>query len=163
MQMVYAVGAGARSLWSFIDATEGAGGLIIIGSCDLPGIWSAIGLLSRTFRRVAADINLSHPIKWATADKPRLWINTLVCGERAAIVAVVNEDNTCDTNGFILRAACDAVFTFPDLPWLKGARVERLLPDGSSPVVCQRNEKNDALQWRAMAVQDVALYRVTAQ
>lgn len=163
MQMAYAVGAGARSLWSFIDATEGAGGLIIIGSSDLPGIWSAIGLMSRTFRNVAADINLSHPMKWATADKPRLWVNTLVCGERCALVAVVNEDFTCDKDGFIQRAAGDVVFTFPDFPWLKAGRVERLWHGSPLPVACTRSGGDDALQWRALAIQDVALYRVTAE
>lgn len=160
IQMAYCVGAGARALWSYIDSTEASGGLVIIGSDDLPDIRTAIALMSRTFRSVASDINLSHPISWARSDSGVLWMRTLVCGESAALVVVVNEDCVSDADGFRVTHAQDVVFEFPDLPWLEAHRVEWLRHDGTNPVVVERTESG--ARWRVMSIRDIAVFRVSA-
>ena len=159
IQMMYAVGSGARALWSYIDATECCGGLVFHGTQELPELWAAIGGMSRTFRQVAGDINLSHPLVWAQADEPKLWVRTLACGEDAALVCVVNEDYRCDHKGFLINPAGNVTFAFLDLPWLATAHVARVLPDGLEHVPCQRADAT--CEWRVSTVEDVALFRVT--
>ncbi|MCP4642406.1 MAG: hypothetical protein GY851_18320, partial [bacterium] len=59
IMMHYALGSGARALWSYIDATEACGGLVFHGSDVLPEIWDAIGATSRAMNHARADVNLA--------------------------------------------------------------------------------------------------------
>jgi hypothetical protein len=160
MQMVYCLGAGARGLFSFIDATEAAGGLVIIGSCDLPEIWATIGEVSRNIALLREDINLGHPIAWAECDAETLWVRTLVCGEESAIVAVVNEDGVSDETGLVIQHARDVTFSFEDLPWLRAEKVVQMWGTSPQGMFVRRTQKG--AQWCVPAVYGATLFRVSA-
>lgn len=160
IQIAYAVGCGARALWSFIDSSEAGGSLVFHGSTELPEVWAAIGDMSRALRRVEGELNLAHPIAWATTSCPEaLWVRTLICGEDAALVVVVNEGYRCDKEGFFPEPAEDVAFTFPPLPWLKAGRVERITAGGVESI--KAVDGPDGLVWRAEKLEDVALFRLS--
>ncbi|MCC6445773.1 MAG: hypothetical protein IT210_20255 [Armatimonadetes bacterium] len=160
MQMLYAIGCGARGLYSYTDATEAGGSLIFHSSADVPELWQAVGQTSRMLRQVASLIEIGHPVAWATASQPSLWASTLLAGEKAALVAVVNEDNQADRNGFKQNPARDARFAFPDLPWLQIAGVWRV--DEGAFVPAPYGKEKGRIVWSEPALTDAALYLVSS-
>ncbi len=126
MQMLYAVGCGAKGLSSFVDSTEASGELLFHGSNAMPEIWQAIGRTSRVLRLVGPMIEISSPVDLVRSDMDKLWVSTLLCGEKGLLVTAVNEDVDCDKNGFKARQARNAHFSCPDLPWFKAKAVYRV-------------------------------------
>jgi len=158
MEMLYAIGCGARGLFSYTDATEAGGDLIFHSSADLPEIWQEIGRTSRALRVVAPLIEIAHPTVWATANKETLWVSTLISGDMGALVAVVNEDCVSDTKGFAQKSARNVSFTFPDLPWLKGQKAMRVEDGRLIELEAQRGDKR--LSWSEPGITDAAIYLV---
>jgi len=159
IQMMYALGSGARALWAYIDATELSGTLLFQGTQDLPENWKAVGDNSRALRHVERYVNLAHPIAWAHATGPKLWVRTLICGDAAALVVVVNEDYRCDKDGFSAARAQHVKVTFPALPWATLKRIAEVRPDGLVETPSQ--QQNGGLAWAIPCLTDTALYLVT--
>ena len=155
----YALASGARGVFSFVDASCANQGLLIHGSEDLPDVWAEIGRTSRTFNQVAQLIDIAHPTDWALSDAPKLWIRTLVCGEQAALIIVVNEDYDCTAEGFTLRPIQNAALTFNDWPWLKGQHVFRLDDENMEQLPTQRDA--NSLLWHDK-IKDAQVYLVVS-
>lgn len=157
IQTAYAVGAGARALWAYIDATELVGTLLFRSTQDLPENWNAVGEMSRTYRNVRDALNLAHPVAWARTDQPRVWVRTLLCGEKDVLVVLVNESCVSDDSGFHSEDV-DATVSLPDLPWLKAESVERLSASAAEPVSVARD--GGVISWPVNNLHDTALFRV---
>jgi len=158
IQMLYAIGGGARGLFSYTDATECGGELLFHGTMDLPSQWEAIGRYSRTLRTVASLIEKSHAMAWAKSDVSTLWVRTLVCGEDAALVVVVNEDFVCDVKGLDLTPAKEVAFTFRRMPWLDPKTVSRVREEGLEPL--ETDSKGRNLSWKEKEIRAGEIYLV---
>jgi len=162
--MLYGIGCGARALLGYQDATFYSKSFFQHGAYVLPEIWEVVGRTSRALRRVAPLIEISHPIVWARPDRPKLWTRTLLAGEQAALVVVVNDDYQSVREGFTQTPKQDVEITFQDLPWLQpvavwkvGGAVSR---GGFTPVPLKRTA--GSLSWLEPEISDAEIYLVAA-
>lgn len=118
IQYLYALGAGARGFdgWAWFD--EKADWCHFYGAPNYPDVLDA---LRRTFRRLALLRPLilnAHPTDWARCDIETIWARTLVCGDEAMLVVLVNDDYDMLSDNFVQRPAEDLTITLPHVPWL---------------------------------------------
>ena len=126
LQMLYAIGLGAKGLYAWTDRTEMSGNLMFHGSDILPEMWEIVGLMSRRLRLAAPLIEIGHDLEWARSERSSLWIRTLLTGRDAALVVVVNDDFTSEAAGFKQTPQQGMTLVFPNLPWMKGQKVYRV-------------------------------------
>jgi hypothetical protein len=89
-------------------------------------------------------------------------VRTLICGEDAVLVVVVNENYRCDSEGFFPTPARDVTFTFSKLPWLSPRNVQRATPAGRLVQVPRRVRRRE-VSWDVEAIEDVAIFRVSSR
>lgn len=158
IQMLYAVAAGAKGLFSFIDSSEAGGEIVFYGTDVLPENWKEIGRTSRSLIMVASLIDIGHPFDWAYARSEFTRTNTLLCGEKAALVIVVNENYTCNNLGFFQRPLKNVEIVFPDLPWLRPTKVVKVEDKKFTPLKYRRTTKE--LIWEEENLKDGEIYLV---
>ena len=124
--MYYAVSAGARGLFDYIHCSEKAATYMSHGSKEYPDVWAEIGRVYRELQVVAPYLALAHPAKLATADRPKLAVSTLVCGEDALLLVCINEDYEQQKHAFRYQPAQAVALQVPELPWLKPAAAWRV-------------------------------------
>ncbi len=146
MAMLYGIGCGAKGLFSYIDASEIVGTLMFHGTEDLPELWEVIGRTSRMLGRVGPLIEIGHPVEWAVADRPTLWVRTLLAGDRGAIIVALNEDGESAKEEFRQRSAEGVEFHLPKLSWLGDCDLVRV-GDGAWQALNVRRG-SDGLRWR---------------
>jgi hypothetical protein len=158
VQMLYALGCGARALHAYTDATEAGPEGVCHSSADLPELWREVGVMVRTLRVVAPLIELAHPVDWARAETPKVWTRTLLCGDAGALVVAVNDDYTYNADGFAQKPARNVAFRFDDWPWLRGAAVFRCEDGNLVPVASKRQP--GGLSWTEPELACGAVYAV---
>jgi hypothetical protein len=134
IQMLYAVGFGARGLFAWIDHSEMSGSVMSHGTDSHPDLWSEVGNTSRQLRFLAPLLEISCPVTWSTSPQKHLWLSTLWTGRDAAIVIAVNDQYTSNAEGFTQTPLPHAEIAFPNLPWLSPDRVYRIVDGGLEPV-----------------------------
>jgi hypothetical protein len=144
MSMLYAIGNGARGLFSFWDISCANGNLLFHGSEDLPELWQEIGRTSKSLRRVKALLEISHPVQWANAKSNKVLTKTLFTGSRAALVIAINESYKSVKKGFSTKDAA-TVFSFSDLPWLRANKIYRVTP--GKLIEIKSSRVNNKLTW----------------
>lgn len=120
IEMLYAVGAGARGLSHFIFCTEKSGDSIFHGSNEYPEVWNEIGETYRALEHVAPLLALAHPTRLATSENEKIWVRTLICGPDALLLVVVNDDYSSERLNFRHRSLENVRITLPELPWWRG-------------------------------------------
>jgi len=158
--MLYGIGGGARGLFCYTASTEAFGTMMFHSVAALPEVWQEVTKTSRELRTVAPLIQLSHPTIWGKTDRSSLWVRTLVCGEKAALVVAVNEACKSVTDSFIPSPVLNTTFSFPDLPWLNAERVYRVGDGKLKPVKSSRS--GDTLKWKIDSINDGEVYLVCA-
>ena len=113
---------------------------------------------SRALRLVAPLVEVSHPIVWARADGPKLWTRTLLAGEQAALVVVVNDDYQSVTEAFTQTPARNVKITFQDLPWLQPVAAWKV--DGGEFVPAPLKRTARSLYWLEPEISDAEIYLV---
>ncbi len=146
IQMLYAIGFGARGLFAWTDRTEMVGNLMFHGTDSLPDMWRTVGENSRELQMVAPLLNVSHPLQWASSSRETLWTQTLWAGQDAALVVVVNDNYTSQASGFEQSPVENAVISFPDLPWLNPDRVYRVA-DGNLESLAAAPLPHGGVEW----------------
>jgi|GEM_PF-1250751 len=157
IEMLYAIAAGAKGLFSFIDDSEAGGDIVFYGTDVLPENWKEIGRTSRALTMVAPLIDIGHPFDWAKSSSEFVRTSTLLCGEKAALVVVVNENYTCNNIGFFQKPLKN-VIVFPDLPWLRAAKVVKVEDKKFTPLEYKRNTKE--LIWHEEELKDGEIYLI---
>jgi hypothetical protein len=157
--MHYAIGAGAHGLFAFMSSTEFAG-VYIHGSLDMPEIWRAVTNTSRALRVVAPLVQISHPTDWCKSGNSSLWMKTLLCGEKVALVVAVNEACKSENDSFVSSPVMNASFSFTDLPWLIASKVYKLGDGRLGKVVSTKQGK--ILNWSEASIADGDVYLVCA-
>lgn len=141
IQMFYAIGNGARGLFSYIDSSEMGNGVLYHGSEDLPELWVEIGRTSQMLNQVTPWLNIAYPVTWATANHDKIWLRTLCCGSQAALVVAVNEDYVYSAEIFAQNPLKNVTMTFNDMPWLRAEQVYRVTADKLEALEVRRVER----------------------
>ena len=156
--MLYGVGCGARALLGFTDSVHRAPGWVLShGAWVLPEVWEVMGRTSRSLRLVAPLVEISHPMLWARGGGEDLWVRTLVAGNDAALVIVVNEDYI-SAKTFTQTPATNVKVTFRDLPWMKGHAIWKVSDGRFVTVLATRS--TGALSWTVPKITDAEVYLV---
>ena len=123
LMMLYAIGCGARGLYNYIHASDGANE----GSDQHPDVWNAIGVTCRELSLVSPLIAQGCPAPIASAPDRRLWVRGLVAGPQAALIVVTNDDYQETADNFVSHPIKDAEVSLANLSWLpvKGAYAVR--------------------------------------
>lgn len=158
--MLYGIGGGARGLFCYTASTEAFGTMMFHNVKALPEVWQAVTRTTRELRTIAPLIQLSHPTIWGKSNRSSLWVRTLVCGEQAALVVVVNEACKSVTDSFIPSPVLNTMFSFLDLPWLNAQRVYRL-GDGRLELV-KSGKSGSTLNWTVDSINDGEIYLLCA-
>jgi len=158
--MFYAIGCGAKALFSYTDDTEVSGDLMFHGSADMPELWDEIGRSSRTFNWAAPLIEIAHPVAWAQSSGGIVWLSTLLAGTEAVLVVAVNENYLCSAKEFAIAAADNVQFSFPPLPWLSPEYVYRVEDGRCTPL--ETSAYKQKIKWRD-TVETAQLYLLTAE
>jgi len=158
IQMLYEIAAGAKGLFSYVDASGAGGELVFYGTDVFPENWEEIGRMSRTLTMVAPFIDVGHPFDWAKANNKFVRTSTLLCGEEVALVVVVNENYICNKTGFFQKPLKNVEIVFPDLPWLRASRVIKVEDKKFTPLEYKRNTKE--LIWQEEKLKDGEIYLV---
>lgn len=117
---------------------------------------SAVGRTSRALRLVAPLVEVSHPIVWARADGPKLWTRTLLAGEQATLVVVVNDDYLSVREAFTQTPARNVRITFQDLSWLQPVAVWKVDEREFVPAPLKRTA--GSLSWLEPEISDAEMY-----
>lgn len=117
LMTLYAIAAGARGLFGYGHHTERTSRYLHRGSGEFPEVWRAIGEVYREIEHVAPVLAKAHPTAIARADLPTVLVSTLVAGEDALLLAVVNEDYVQERHRLRVNPATVQI-KVPELPWL---------------------------------------------
>jgi len=130
IQYLYALGAGARGFsgWEWFD--EKSDFADFYGAPNFPDVLNALGETYRRFKFLQPLILKAHPTDIATCADERVWVKTLVCGEDALLLVVVNEDYESLPTDFAHTPREATTLAVPHLPWLQ-AGYAGLVGDGS--------------------------------
>ena len=97
---------------------------------------------------------------WSWRRQPKLWVSTLLAGDRAALVVAVNDDYKSERSGFSQTPAKNVKFGFDALPWLDPRIVLKVGDGRFVPVQSQRTE--EGLAWIEPELADGEIYLVVA-
>lgn len=117
LMTLYAIAAGARGLFGYGHHTERTSRYLHRGSGEFPEVWRAIGEVYREIEHVAPLLASAHPTAIARADLPTVLISTLVTGEDALLLVVVNEDYVQERHRLRVNPVTVRM-KVPELPWL---------------------------------------------
>lgn len=117
LMTLYAIAAGARGLFGYGHHTERTSRYLHRGSGEFPEVWQAIGEVYREIEHVAPLLAKAHPTAIARADLPTVLVSTLVAGEDALLLVVVNEDYVQERHRLRVNPVTVQV-KVPELPWL---------------------------------------------
>ena len=133
----YALGEGARGLYSYIHCTERMGKSTFHGAVDYPDLWREIGRCYRAVDAVAPLVSLAHPTHLATASDENAWVRTLVCGPEALLLVCANDNFTQERTAFRYQALEDVALTLPKAPWLRPEAAWLVTEDGFEPLAME--------------------------
>ena len=114
LMMLYGIGCGARGLYNYIHASDGANE----GSDQHPEVWNAIGITCRELSLVSPLIAQSCPAPIATSPNKRLWVRGLVAGPQSALVVAANDDYQETADNFVSQPVKNAEIDLANLSWL---------------------------------------------
>lgn len=118
LMTLYAVAAGARGLFGYGHHTERTATYLHRGSGEFPEVWQAIGEVYRELGVVAPLLAQAHPITLARAEAPGVLVSTLIAGEDALLLIVINEDYVQERRTLRVHPVTVRV-RVPRLPWLQ--------------------------------------------
>ncbi|MBN2641195.1 MAG: hypothetical protein JXR78_06060, partial [Victivallales bacterium] len=157
ISMLYAIGNGARGLFSFFDMTHIAADLLFHGSEDLPEIWDEIGKTSKSLRRVKELIEKSYSVNWSGSNEKKLFTKTLFTGSDAALVICINESYVSEKGKEFFTEKLKGTFSFKDLPFLNASKVYRI---EAERIVNLKGIRKDGILFWEDVVKDAQIYLV---
>ena len=122
IEYLYALGAGARGFSGYEYYTEGNHH----GAKEYPEVMAAVGQTFRRFGLISPLILAAHPTDIATCENEKIWVKTLVCGQEALLLVVVNDDYQSLPQDFIHEPRQQVELKLPSIPWLKPGHVVRV-------------------------------------
>ncbi len=159
LQIAYLLGEGVKNFWGYGYPSECCQGLLFHGAVDLPEVWTAVANMARMLSLVKDEVQLSHPISWAQGRPAKVRVSTLLCGRDHALVVVINESFQSVREGFSSDPVQAPLFAFPDLPWLRVQKVERLTAGGF--LQCQNKRNANIVYWQIPVLDTMAIFRVS--
>jgi hypothetical protein len=114
LEYLYALGSGARGFSGYEWYDEGNHH----GARQYPEVLDAIGQAYRRLELVSPLVVQAHPMELAAAEGEDVWVRTLVCGQDALLLVVVNADHQCQPADFAHHPKADVGLGVPALPWL---------------------------------------------
>ena len=157
ISMLYAIGNGAKGLFSFFDMTHIAADLLFHGSEDLPEVWAEIGNTSKSLRRVKELIERSYSVNWAKSNTKKLFTKTLFAGSDTALIICTNESYISEKGKEFSTTKLKGEFSFKDLPFLNASKVYRVEAEGI--VDLKGIRKNGILFWKDI-IKDAQIYLI---
>lgn len=145
IEVYYSLAAGAKALsfWWYTPFGEyyGCGG----SDKDMRALWKEIGLLGAEIRSAEPLIIRSCPASVPVQGPRMLWIRSLLAGDDAMALIVVNDNFASDRLGTIYRPVEKAKVTLRPPSWLKPGDVFELTSDGPRDVKWQADGADLAL------------------
>ncbi|HOW70025.1 MAG TPA: hypothetical protein PKY77_05430 [Phycisphaerae bacterium] len=130
VEVFYGLAAGAKSFsyWWYTPYGEyyGVGG----DSPEMKALWREIGLLGAEVRTAGPLIVRSSPADLPVKAPRLLWVRTLLVGDEALVVLVVNDNMASDRLGTIIRPVQRAVLGIQVPGWMPPADVFEIAADG---------------------------------
>ncbi len=127
--MHYGIANGAVGLFGWWDATGAGGNLLFHGTDVIPANWAIVGENSQRFRNIASLLGIAHPMTLADCGDEKIYLKTLLAGDRAAIVVAINEHYSY-FDGQLQTNFQKVVFSFPNTQLLAAKAVYRVEPQG---------------------------------
>ena len=127
VQYLYALAGGARGFWGFMWPNEGVRpGTIFHGPVEYPKVRAALQNAHATLGPLLPLINQSHPLSLARADAAQVKLTTLLGGQHALLIAVINK--TCESlpGDFRYQTLRNLEVRIPSTPWLQPNFVGRV-------------------------------------
>ena len=156
LMMLYAIAAGARGLFGYGHHTEKTATYLHRGSGEFPDVWHAIGRTYREQEHIAPLLALSHPTDIAKTGDDKVLVSTLVAGEKALLLVIINEDYTQEAKAFRVRTKSVSV-EIPRLPWLTPRFAWRVTERGFERLPLSPSSAKTILKLERLDVAEVVL------
>ena len=120
IQYLYALGEGARGFsgYEYIN-TENHHGVE-----EFPDVADAIGRMYRRIQTIGPLLLQAHPTDIAASKTDKVSVKTLLCGENALLLVVVNEDYESLPGDFVQQTKKNVELWVPSIPWMECYRAD---------------------------------------
>ncbi|MDW8105594.1 MAG: hypothetical protein RMK92_11325 [Armatimonadota bacterium] len=156
LMTLYAIAAGARGLFGYGHHTERTTTYLHRGSGEFPEVWHAIGEVYRELGYVAPLLAVAHPTSLARASAPNALVSTLVAGEEALLLVVLNEDYVQERHTLRVNPVTVQI-QLPKLPWLEPRLAWLVKPTGFAVLPLQRTPEGTALTLQRLETAQLVL------
>jgi len=156
IQLIYALGFGAKSLIGYTDASEAGGSLMFHAVSAMPELWAANTKTVRELRLIKPLMEYGYPFNYVKTNNSSLWVKTLLCGDKGMVVAVVNEDYKSTKEDFIIKSKENIDFNFALNKGFNYSYGVKLEDDAFVPIDLVKSGAN--IKWNEKQIKDYAVY-----
>lgn len=161
IEAYYAMAAGAKALsyWWYTPAGEyyGCGG----NDPASKALWKELGLVGAELRSAEPLIIRSCPAVVPTEAPRMLWVRTLLAGDDALAVIVVNDNFSSDRLGTVIHPVENAVVKLQAPSWLNPAEIFELTKEGTRDVKWDAKDGATTLDLNTVAITRLVLISKT--